>query len=31
MIAYYDGGSGGTAYTINYANTNGLEITNLYE
>ena len=31
MIAYYDGGSGGTAYTINYAKTNGLEITNLYE
>ncbi|WP_312643585.1 SLOG family protein [Hydrogenoanaerobacterium sp.] len=31
MIAYYDGGSGGTAYTVNYAKTNGLEITNLYE
>ena len=31
MIAYYNGGSGGTAYTINYAKTNGLEITNLYE
>ena len=31
MIAYYDGGSGGTAYTVNYAKTNDLEITNLYE
>ena len=31
MICYYDGGSGGTAYTVNYAKTNGLEITNLYE
>ena len=31
MIAYYDGGSGGTAYTVDYAKTNGLEITNLYE
>lgn len=31
MICYYDGGSGGTAYTVDYAMTNGLEITNLYE
>lgn len=31
MIAYYDGGLGGTAYTVNYAKTNGLEIINLYE
>jgi len=31
MICYYDGGTGGTAYTVNYADTNGLEITNLYE
>ena len=31
MIAYYDFGSGGTAYTINYAKTDGLEIKNLYE
>lgn len=31
MICYYDGGTGGTAYTVNYAKRNGLEITNLYE
>lgn len=31
MICYYDGGIGGTAYTVNYAKTNGLEITNIYE
>ena len=31
MICYYDGGSGGTAYTVGYAKANGLEITNIYE
>ncbi|WMI81100.1 SLOG family protein [Anaerotignum sp. MB30-C6] len=31
MICYYDGGNGGTAYSVNYAKINGLEITNLYE
>lgn len=31
MICYYDGRSGGTAYTVGYAKANGLEITNIYE
>ena len=31
MICNYDGGSGGTAYTVGYAIANGLEITNIYE
>ena len=30
MIAYYDGSSGGTAYTVKYAETKGLDIKNLY-
>lgn len=31
MIAYYDGGKGGTAYTIKYAQSKKLNIINLYE
>jgi len=31
VIAYYDGGPGGTAYTVNWAKTKGLTICNLYE
>ncbi len=31
LICYYDGGFGGTAYTVNYAEKQNLEITNLYE
>lgn len=31
MICYYDGGKGGTAYTVNYAEKNHLKIKNLYE
>lgn len=31
MICYYDGGTGGTGYTFNYAEKNNLQITNLYE
>lgn len=30
MICYYDGGTGGTAYTVKYAKQNNLKITNLY-
>lgn len=30
MICYYDGGSGGTAYTVKYAEKHNLKITNLY-
>jgi uncharacterized phage-like protein YoqJ len=30
-IAYYDGGSGGTAYTVNYAAEKGLSIKNTYD
>jgi uncharacterized phage-like protein YoqJ len=30
-IAYYDGGSGGTAYTVNYAAEKGLSIKNAYD
>ncbi|MDR0310979.1 MAG: hypothetical protein LBJ21_05285 [Acidobacteriota bacterium] len=30
-IAYYDGGSGGTAYTVNRAIKKGLTVHNLYE
>lgn len=31
MICYYNGGSGGTAYTVHYGTTTGLEIINLYQ
>lgn len=31
VICYYDGGTGGTAYTVNYAKQHNLQITNLYE
>ena len=31
VIAYYDGGPGGTAYTVNWAKEKGLTIYNLYE
>lgn len=31
MICYYDGGKGGTAYTVKYAEQNNLHIKNLYE
>ncbi len=30
MIAYYDGSSGGTGYTVQYAKQKGIKITNLY-
>ncbi|MEG0273380.1 MAG: SLOG family protein [Hydrogenoanaerobacterium sp.] len=30
MICYYDGVTGGTAYTVKYAKQNNLKITNLY-
>jgi len=30
-IAYYNGGSGGTAYTVRYARDKGIPIINLYE
>lgn len=30
MICYYDGGSGGTAYTVQYGTAHQLKITNLY-
>ena len=31
MICYYDGGKGGTSYTVKYAEQNNLQITNIYE
>lgn len=31
MICYYDGGKGGTAYTVKYAEQNNLHIKNLFE
>jgi len=31
LICYYDGGRGGTEYTVRYAEKNNLEITNLFE
>ena len=31
LICYYDGGSGGTSYTVNYAKEKGCEIINLYK
>jgi uncharacterized phage-like protein YoqJ len=31
IICYYDGGTGGTAYTYNYAEKNNMQITNLYD
>ena len=30
-IAYYDGGTGGTAYTVNYAAERGVEVKNTYD
>ena len=30
-VAYYNGGSGGTAYTVRYAREHGLSVINLYE
>lgn len=30
-VAYYSGGSGGTAYTVRYATESGIRIINLYE
>lgn len=29
-IAYYDGSSGGTAYTVDYANSHGVSVINIY-
>ena len=31
LICYYDGQPGGTAYTVEYARKNGLEIINLHK
>lgn len=30
-VAYYDGGRGGTAYSVRYAEKNGLEVMNIYD